>query len=358
MSVTIYSKPADAKIFISIACYRDPELLPTLRSLIESAEYPARLHIAVCWQEHGEPDVFQAAGLPLAPAGQVGDFPVWHGRCDGALVDVIAVAPERSEGACWARALCESRYAGEDYFLQLDAHARFADRWDRELIAMLEGLRGTSPKPLLSAYVASYRAGPPEVRDPTAYRLVFDKFTPDGIPLFLAHAFSAGRPAPGTFISGHFLFADGTFVREVPNDPQIYFTGEEIAMALRAFARGYDAYAPHRTLVWHQYGREGRGLHWDDHPGDAAQEAWWARDRRSRTYVRHLLVPDGPGAGGISGDGSPAERTLAEFEHACGLSFSTLKVHPRVLSAERCGFFPPEPQANACHDSRAETGAE
>lgn len=326
---------SESTIFISIASYRDPELLPTIRSLITSANNPERLHIAVCWQDHRRQDVFQEVGLTLNPVDRAADFPVWQGRGDGALVDVIAVAPEHSEGTCWARSLCESRYSGEDYFLQLDAHARFAERWDTELIAILEGLREASPKPLLSAYVASYQPGPPEVRDPTPYRLVFDKFTPDGIPLFVAHAFSAEQPVRGCFISGHFLFADGTFVREVPNDPQIYFTGEEITMAMRAFTQGYDVYAPHRVLVWHQYGREGRGLHWDDHPGDVAQEAWWVRDRRSRMYVRRLLVPDG----GSLYDESTAGRSLAEFEHACGLSFSTRHVHPRVLSAERCGFF-------------------
>ena len=37
-------------IFISIASYRDPELLPTLRDLLATAKNPNRLKIGVCWQ--------------------------------------------------------------------------------------------------------------------------------------------------------------------------------------------------------------------------------------------------------------------------------------------------------------------
>lgn len=269
------------------------------------------------------------------PAMTDGEFPVWQGKFYGANIDIISVPFLRSEGACWARYLCETRYEGEAYFLQIDAHARFAEHWDSELIGMLEDLRVNSQKPVLSAYVASYQARPPEIRDPTAYRLVFDQFTPDGIPLFLAHAFRADRPARGSFISGHFIFADGAFVKDVPNDPRIYFTGEEITMALRAFRQGYDVYAPHLTLVWHQYGREGRGLHWDDHPGNEITEAWWARDLRSRKVVDGILRP------GNQYDDALTPRTLAEFEHACGLRFNTLEVHPDVHSPARCNYFPP-----------------
>ena len=40
-------------IFISIAAYRDPELLPTLRDCVEKARYPAELRFGICWQ-HAE----------------------------------------------------------------------------------------------------------------------------------------------------------------------------------------------------------------------------------------------------------------------------------------------------------------
>ena len=38
-------------IFISIASYRDPELLPTLRDCLANAKNPKRLKFGICWQK-------------------------------------------------------------------------------------------------------------------------------------------------------------------------------------------------------------------------------------------------------------------------------------------------------------------
>ena len=39
-------------IFVNIASYRDPELLPTLKDCIAQAKYPERLRFGICWQRH------------------------------------------------------------------------------------------------------------------------------------------------------------------------------------------------------------------------------------------------------------------------------------------------------------------
>ena len=46
-----------AKIFVSIASYRDPELLSTLRDLINKAKYPENLVFSIAWQ-HSTKDVW------------------------------------------------------------------------------------------------------------------------------------------------------------------------------------------------------------------------------------------------------------------------------------------------------------
>jgi hypothetical protein len=43
------------KIFVQIASYRDPELLPTIKECISKAKYPERLTFGICWQ-HSEDD--------------------------------------------------------------------------------------------------------------------------------------------------------------------------------------------------------------------------------------------------------------------------------------------------------------
>ena len=46
-----------AKIFVSIASYRDPELLPTLESLFANAKYPDNLTVCIAWQ-HADEDTW------------------------------------------------------------------------------------------------------------------------------------------------------------------------------------------------------------------------------------------------------------------------------------------------------------
>ena len=42
------------KIFVQIASYRDPQLIPTLDSMIENAKRPKNLRIGICRQYHPE----------------------------------------------------------------------------------------------------------------------------------------------------------------------------------------------------------------------------------------------------------------------------------------------------------------
>jgi Glycosyltransferase (GlcNAc) len=42
-------------IFVSIAAYRDPELVPTVRDCLATAAHPDQLRFGICWQ-HGSED--------------------------------------------------------------------------------------------------------------------------------------------------------------------------------------------------------------------------------------------------------------------------------------------------------------
>ena len=38
-------------IFVQIASYRDPQLLPTLKDMLDKAKYPDNLRIGISWQQ-------------------------------------------------------------------------------------------------------------------------------------------------------------------------------------------------------------------------------------------------------------------------------------------------------------------
>ncbi len=342
-------------IFVQIASYRDPELIPTLRDLIGSAAFPDRLRIVVCWQ-HGPDEhvgIFlsqQFLQWELQPGSP---FNLHTFTFGGARIELIDVPHEQSQGACWARNQIQQRYRDEAYTLQLDSHHRFVANWDTAVIGMLEQLRPRSPKPLLTAYLSFYTPPAPDTpfikKEEPALGMSFDRFSRGGPILFRSFTLPNWRtlhePVPARFYSGHFAFADGAFAREVQHDPDYFFHGEEISIAVRAFTHGYDLYHPHRTLAWHEYVRDGRRKIWDDHDKTARDDGrvrltWSERNDLSMARNRVLFGME-PEAGDTelsrndprgSAYGFGTARSLADYEVYAGISFRDRAVQPEVLA--------------------------
>jgi hypothetical protein len=215
-----------ADIFVSIASYRDPQLLPTIEDCVAKAAFPDRLQFGVCWQH----------GLDEARPD----------RFDDDRLTVLDVDWRDSRGVCWARSEIMNLWSGQDWFLQLDSHHRFTQDWDVKL--QEQSAATGSVKPVLTTYAHPFSPGDPESLGDEPMHMEFDYFTDDGIVLCRPGAIPAearGRgPVRSRFISAHFLFAPGSFVRDVPYDPELYFIGEEITLAVRAFTHGYDLFPP------------------------------------------------------------------------------------------------------------------
>jgi hypothetical protein len=304
-----------ARVFVSIASYRDPELVPTVRDCLEKARYPDRLRFGVCWQHDGDEQL-----------------PDWFG---GEQFRVLDVDWRESAGACWARASIMDLWDGEDWYLQLDSHHRFARDWD--VVLLDEAARTASERPVLTTYAPAYLPDEPEPVDLTPTRMEFGGFAEDGIPLFkpgfMPDWTARKRPRRARFASAHLLFAPGRFVTDVPYDPDLYFWGEEITLAVRAFTHGYDLFEPSRLIVWHEFTREYRPKHWEDHEATAAMP-WYERDKISRAKVSRLFAEPLVGRFGLG-----VERTLADYEAYAGLSFRYRKIQDYT----RRNLEPPNP---------------
>jgi Glycosyltransferase (GlcNAc) len=305
-------------IFVSIASYRDPQLVPTVRDCLEKARNPERLRFGICWQ-HGSDE----------------ELPDWF--C-GDQFRVLDVDCRESGGANWARAQVMGLWDGEEWYLQLDSHHRFVPDWDVVLLDQVA--RTNSDRPVLTTYGPPFSPSEPESAEHLPMSMQFRGFTPDGMAMFRPSPISdweqRTRPHRARFVSAHLLFAPGRFVREVPCDPDLYFTGDEMTLAVRAFTHGYDLFEPSPVIVWHEYTRAYRRKHWDDHQGDAGQ-AWHDRDAVSRERIRRLF--DEPSVGPF---GLGTERTLEEYEAYAGISFRYRKMQDYT----RQNLEPPNPPTN------------
>ncbi|CAI1572184.1 Glycosyltransferase (GlcNAc) [Serratia quinivorans] len=339
-----------ATIFISIASYRDPELLPTLQDMLRHAAHPENLHIAICWQDNEERNVFEQAGLEPAGSRTVAGNEVFAYRYHQARIDVVSVHYYASRGACWARNLAERLFDNESFFLQIDSHCRFVPNWDEEMIAMLRQLRATSSLPIISSYPPAFTPGENEEASKNTYvsRLIFREYNTEGIPMLRSTPFEATAPIRGSYLAGGFIFTDGGYVRSIPNDPQIFFAGEEIAMAVRAFTHGYDIYHPHKPLLWHYYQRKEHNKIWGDHTNQAkddgvVEKAWWEWDSVSKKRVRTLLGLESENAASLAPYMLGSRRSLRQFEYQAGICLKNGTVLPEVMGPELTNFFPVPP---------------
>jgi len=306
------------KIFVSIASYRDPELIPTLKDLITNAKHPENLVFSIAWQ-HSTEDVWD----------NLSEFK------EDPRFKIIDIPYEESKGACWARHIIQENYDGEQYYFQLDSHHRFVKDWDVECIKMIKQLQKAGhEKPLLTAYIPSYNPeNDPKGRANEPWWLTFDRFIPEGAVFFLPATIpgweSMTQPVPSRFLSAHFIFTLGAWCQEVPYDPELYFHGEEISLAARSYTWGYDLFHPHKVIAWHEYTRKGRTKQWDD------DREWIEKNNRAHKRNR-LLFGMEPGCTpcqrsqlGIYGFG-PA-RSLEQYEKYCGLRFADRGVQQYTL---------------------------
>lgn len=256
-------------IFVAICSYRDSELEHTIADCIGKAKWPADLRFGIFAQ--GD----EGCGFPKDDRFRL-----------------MGCEWQEAQGLGWARAQCQTLYDGEEYALQLDSHHRFVENWDEILIKMLE-LTG-DPKPMLGTYAGVYEPENPGLKlNETPMKMIADDFTPSGTikfrPSYIQNWQELNAPIRARFMSGHFAFVPGKWHEEYRFDPEIFFGGEEISMAIRSFTMGWGLYHPHRAVIYHEYLRKHRNKVWSDHVAGNVEIPWGQREAISKKRIRKLL---------------------------------------------------------------------
>jgi len=309
------------EIFIQIASYRDSQLILTVKDCIKNAKNPDKLVFGICWQRSDD------------------DTSMDEFKNDSRF-KIADVPYSESKGTCWARNKIQQLYSGEKYTLQIDSHMRFAPNWDETLIEMIDQLQSKGyNKPLLTTYAPSFNPeNDPAERIQKPWRMAFDRFIPEGAVFFLPEDMpdweKLDAPVPARFYSAHLCFTLGEFSNEVQHNPEYYFHGEEISIAVRAYTHGYDLFHPHKAVIWHEYTRKGRTKQWDD------DKDWGNKNSHSHLTNRKLFGMDGEKQEGHDGKyGFGTTRTLRDYEEYSGLMFSDRSVQQYTLDKK----YPPNP---------------
>ena len=276
-------------IFISIASYQDPLLVSTIFSAYENAEYKNDLIFGICDQSDNSINV--------------------NGITFSDQIHYDHVDPLFSRGPCWARHRAQSFFNEEDFFLQVDSHTQFAPKWDSIFIKQLEKISANQEideyfkKPIITSYPRSFKVLDFE-------KCLFELNTGDKHTqvityrkdsLFLKGSFSRqiGIPTKHTEITHAILlaagciFTKGDFIKEIPYDPNYYFYGEELSLAMRAFTHGYSFFHIPDVPLFHLYTDTtdiSRKLHWDPEDDQKRAVKWTELDKKSLNRLDDLFA--------------------------------------------------------------------
>lgn len=292
------------KIFVQIASYRDPELVPTIKHCLERAKYPERLTFGICWQ-HSEEDEWD----------NLDEFK------NDSRFKIIDIDYKESKGACWARNKTGNLLGDEEYTLQIDSHIRFIHNWDEEIINIWN--LTNDPKTILTGYPPNYN---PYQTEDEWYKVpqicnvyAFDYKYILSRPANLINWENRTHPYKAVYVSAGFIFSKSEVITKVPYDPEFYFAGEETALAVRYYTHGFNLYHPHKVIVYHYYQRLENSKHWDDHTD------WGNLNSIAHSRLDCLLGRNDTYDLGIYGLGT--ERTLEDYRQYSGIDFVNQIIH-------------------------------
>lgn len=310
------------KIFVQIASYRDPELIPTVEDMLAKADNPQNLTFGIVWQyDSSEP------------------IDYFDGR-ENFRVDKYQYY--ESEGLGWARNKTNKLYQGEKYTLQIDSHHRFVKGWDTILLEDYNQALQFAPKPIITTYVTPFNPTEPESTwSPVPCLMSQYEFSSDkllmSMPWYIQDYESRDTVIRSRTISGHLYFTDGRFIEEVEYDPRIYFGGytEETSLSVRAYTNGYDFFSPYRMVCWHEYSRGYRVKHWDDHGhvNDNVKVSSGERDVFARNITRQLFGQEEHNIP-LGKYGLGTHRTLHDYEVYGGFDFKNCRIQDYTLQVK------------------------
>lgn len=304
-------------IFIQLASYHDYELPNTIVDAIQKSSGKYQINFGVHHNYYEVDDV----ELPSLPNVKIERSKAPHNL-----------------GMGISRAVAHQFYAGEDYYLQVDAHTRFRENWDENYISMIEYYQRLGfEKPLLTSYPKNYWYERDEIKMDAGWTVSCISFEEDKERFMRERVPSqtAWAPSRSNFftrsVSGGSIFTVGKFLE--PN-PDVHSIGEEILIAARAYTSGYDLLVPKEGQLAHLY---------YDHKNSAINkrrvvwldfsEASSSLEAKGYQEVRRIFSDNLIGSHYFG-----VERSLADFEVYAGLDFATGIVIDQKIITEQPGL--------------------
>jgi hypothetical protein len=249
-------------------------------------------------------------------------------------IRIIRIPEFEAKGPTWARYLCSTLWSGEQYYMQIDSHTKFAKGWDIKCIKMIEKIKkmGLSQKPVLSHYPKEYDdyKSLSESNRQVVPRMCKSFFNERGMLSFMGAESLETHDVPykTPYMASGMMFGEASFLQELPYDPNLpyLFVGEEILHSIRFYTFGWDIFTPTENVVFHEYTRSEKPKIWTDNPFYSDMEAF----KKVQKYLE--MVDDSVGirddvATNMDKYGLGKTRSLKDYLEFAGIDMKAKKVY-------------------------------
>ena len=227
------------KIFVSIACFMDIDIINTIDDCLLKATHQENITFGVCLQYDPSDNFFE----------KYDNHP---------QVKIVKIHYTEAKGPAYARGLIYDLFTDEDYFFQIDCHTRFFQDWDEEIIDRYKYCCSIYPKVVISHYPININ----NMNKPEHYKQIAHISTVRCIDInhgIKTHGRFINVDTPPTEsygISAAMLFFDKNTYRDVPFDKEIYHGlqfEEQTVLAARYWTHGYNIYQMNKHIIATEY---------------------------------------------------------------------------------------------------------
>ena len=298
-------------IFVSIASYCDPMLDYTINCLFENAENPNNVFVGLVDQS-------------FETLFRFNDFKFKNN------IRKVLINPIETRGASWARFIAMSLHHDEQYFLQIDSHTKFEEKWDKKLIELYEEAKDFNKNEdfVITTYPPGFTLEQVDQKNDSFYVIKpceNQTFPKEHYVLeFQAYEhlnIDNEKFRFGMHVAAGFIFTNSRFLNQFFYDPKLYFIGEEQLMALRLFTKGWNIICPNTMDIplYHMYKVPNvvyESVHWNDKHDKQRNTNWWILDNMSKNRFKSFIENVDENMFGLGN-----KRSLNDFKEFTGIDY-------------------------------------
>ena len=232
----------DDKILVSIASYKDSDVINTIIDLYDKAERPDRVYVGLFLQDTDQEIL------------RILDF--FSNFLFKKNLKIKTIPFKDAKGCGWARnVILRELYGHEDYFMCVDSHSRFLKKWD---LIYIDTYKEAPENAVISAFPQSFDFV--ETYEQYTRRNLATIYTPNALPWTndFNHPHCQKTPTEKyekvMSISGGNIFGDSRLAKAITLDDYSFVHNKEQEIySLLIYLYGLDIYAIPQNVVWHKY---------------------------------------------------------------------------------------------------------